>query len=457
MLSNRVVNNATSRLNRNFWWIALGTAVFVLVLSIVWQLCRSQIDPRVAAVRQQGYPISLTELNAFYPEVPADQNLALACQRAFQRMGVRQSLTDWLRKTNAVLVHERHLPPAAKAYLESELSAHEEALDLLHGLPKSERSRYPIDMTQGAATLLPHLGPLRDSVALLVMESMLCADEGQTEAAVEALLTAGRLAETLDREPILISHLVRIAAWQTILAGLEQMLNVSTPGESQIELLAGQLERIEKTEGLKRAVAGERAFGLSYFLDPQQQAQLFGNTTPNANTGGGWMANLAFGVYRASGFLSRDKSFFLASLSSVQAAAEQPFPARFQRGQEASATMPTNRFYLISRMVLPSWAKGFGRDAEHAGRVRTAQAALAVERFRLAHGGALPARLQDLAPQFLTAVPTDPIDGAPLRFKRLETGYVIYSIGPDGKDDSDAAPRPGKSSPPPDVRFEVRR
>jgi len=38
-----------------------------------------------------------------------------------------------------------------------------------------------------------------------------------------------------------------------------------------------------------------------------------------------------------------------------------------------------------------------------------------------------------LVPGQLSAVPADPFDGKPLRFKRLTKGYVIYSIGKDGQ------------------------
>jgi len=67
-------------------------------------------------------------------------------------------------------------------------------------------------------------------------------------------------------------------------------------------------------------------------------------------------------------------------------------------------------------------------------QVRAAQSALAVERFRLAHGQ-LPEDLQELVPQFLSAVPDDPFDGQSLRYHRLAKGYVVYSIGRDGHDD----------------------
>jgi hypothetical protein len=66
---------------------------------------------------------------------------------------------------------------------------------------------------------------------------------------------------------------------------------------------------------------------------------------------------------------------------------------------------------------------------------RSSRAAIAVERFRRARQGAMPATLQALVPDFLTSVPQDPITGGPLLFKQDAGAYTIYSVGPDLKDD----------------------
>jgi hypothetical protein len=60
--------------------------------------------------------------------------------------------------------------------------------------------------------------------------------------------------------------------------------------------------------------------------------------------------------------------------------------------------------------------------------------AAAVERFEHQQGD-LPGGFDDLAPEYLAAVPIDPFDGQPLRYVRLDDGYVIYSVSDDGTDD----------------------
>src|SRR5262249_9621267 len=53
------------------------------------------------------------------------------------------------------------------------------------------------------------------------------------------------------------------------------------------------------------------------------------------------------------------------------------------------------------------------------------------ERYRLTHEGQWPASLDKLVPKLLVALPLDPTDGEPLRYRRLDDGVVIYSVGAD--------------------------
>jgi hypothetical protein len=64
--------------------------------------------------------------------------------------------------------------------------------------------------------------------------------------------------------------------------------------------------------------------------------------------------------------------------------------------------------------------------------LRCAQVALAAERHRRKHGH-WPQSLADLVPRYLAAVPLDPFDGKPLRYRKTERGAVVYSVGEDGR------------------------
>ncbi len=94
-------------------------------------------------------------------------------------------------------------------------------------------------------------------------------------------------------------------------------------------------------------------------------------------------------------------------------------------------------------------------------RARCAVVALAIERYRLSTGRP-PGALFDLVPAYLDAVPVDPFSDSPLRFVNDTTGYSVYSVGMNGKDDGGDLEakwneRAVRMDPPPDVGLRITR
>jgi len=73
--------------------------------------------------------------------------------------------------------------------------------------------------------------------------------------------------------------------------------------------------------------------------------------------------------------------------------------------------------------------------------------AIALKRYRLQQGNS-PVTLDALVPKFLAAVPRDPVDGQPLRYRVDRDGtFLLYSIGEDGVDnEGDPQPVDSKGS-----------
>jgi hypothetical protein len=117
--------------------------------------------------------------------------------------------------------------------------------------------------------------------------------------------------------------------------------------------------------------------------------------------------------------------------------------------KDGNASVPrqlpkTNNFGLAGPLTASNEA--FVKQALRAQTMaNVAIAAIALERFRLAHH-AYPAALANLTPEFIQAIPVDCMDGHDLRYRLNPDGtYLLYSVGEDGVDDEgDATPVGGK-------------
>jgi len=91
--------------------------------------------------------------------------------------------------------------------------------------------------------------------------------------------------------------------------------------------------------------------------------------------------------------------------------------------------------WIMAQMMVPAVSQVSLSAWLSATRKQQALAAIALERFFAKHGS-YPAKLDELVPEFLPAVPVDVCDGKPLRYRRTEIGrFMLWSVGVDGKDD----------------------
>jgi hypothetical protein len=441
---------------RNKRLAALGAGLALLLLAwVLGSLFVPHRDPIIEAIHKQGYPVAMSELDAWYPSVPPAENAALFYTNAFGLLTNASGPNT--RFTSALPAIGQGLSADEESELKDLLADNQAALRLLYSAPASGRSRYPVRLADGFNALLPHLAKSRDAVTLLSAEGLMHATDGDAEKATQAFLAAGRVAESLGDEPLIISQLVRYAGWAILLPRLERALSLTTFTDSQLASLQKIVEGAERPRALVRAMAVERAAGLDAFRD----RKVMGMVMPPAQGWSGptrdFLQTVVAGVLRAVGLQKKDREFYAATMGKHIAFLELPYPARAAAGRQGAAlTNAPSRFYMFSQLLLPALVRVHVKEANHVALVRAGAAALAVERFRLAHTNALPDNVEQLAPTCCATVPADPFDGKPLRYKTHGGSYVVYSIGSDGQDDGGVAWDSNYTKTPQDVGFLVK-
>lgn len=125
---------------------------------------------------------------------------------------------------------------------------------------------------------------------------------------------------------------------------------------------------------------------------------------------------------------------------------------KFLRENNISQELKGKVHSQFATLVYPNWEKAIEQDIRTTVDLDIVRTALAVERFRVAQRQ-LPGDLKELVPRFAPVITSDAYSGKPLRFKRLDVGYVVYSVGPNG-DREDAALTEGNSQDSNSIRIE---
>ena len=427
-----------SKSSRPMLLVAIVGAGLVLAIFVGWRInLAHNVNTKLQAIRAAGLPTSGTELNAYYAAAPDGENAALVMTQAFALIrnypdNRSNDIDQFQFPTRGQRLTNEQIQLLA-GYVEMNSNALAKMVEALK-LPKS---RYPVDFSPGVNTLLPHLVKIKRLALISEYQALLAIDSthpSDTDSSVSNIL---HLAGTLNEEPILISQLVRMALFNFANRTLEQRLNAGELDDTELTNLNDAFTRQMETNLIAQALIGERAMAIPFFRMSLAEIKRLSESEGEDN-------NMPTGpplpgpqpmLFRVTGFFERDLLYYLDAMETAISFASLPPPRdlAITNVSETMAEDARNHYCIFSAMFLPSLSGPVAREADGLARIRLATTAIAVERFRLAHGR-LPEHLNELVPQFLSTMPDDPFDGQPLRYHRLDKGYVIYSIGSDGED-----------------------
>lgn len=430
---------------RKKWLIPAIVGAVVLVAGAggvwFWQIHCEQVE--AAASAQDGLPHTPAELNQWYAEPQEGQNAATAFRKGFEALQITQADRN---STNLPYFGKAQfsppdgpLAPAMKSVVAGFVQRNQPALSCFEQGAKCDQSRYPIDLTQGAKTPLPHLAKVKQAAQLEILSSVLNSDARQPAEAANAVLMALASARSLESEPVLISQLARCACVAIACAGLERTLNqVALPPDVLDRLKAG-LDRAEAREAsgtnFTCAMVGERVTKSAICdLTPEQLQDLLKGTVLGPTLHGKTLETLKASLTKHR---KAERAFTEQTIRQVLAARKEAFPARLKSDDifEARAQAANSKRLFFSTYILPALDGQAKKEATSLARLRLALVAIALEHFRATHNNQYPNALGELSPSILSAVPMDPFDGQSLRYRKQESGYLLYSIGPDLKDD----------------------
>jgi hypothetical protein len=432
---------APVRMRKRLIWVCSGVLFFVLAcvgvaLYLDWQNERELREAEAEADRlDPGW--RLQDLEGGHPAVPDTENGALQLLAAARLLPAfwpapPPPATDSKLEDRLLELAPQIRP--GKKLLDAVQNAMKQALPALgkaRRLADYPRGHYVIAWSPDfIGTSVSHLEQVFRIKRLLYFDAVVSAEHEDVNGVVQSCVAALNASRSIGDEPFLMSQIIRAHCQLTAERGVERLLAQGEPSEATLKKLQLELEDEAAQPLLLRALRSYRA---------NVHQALVALKAGRVNRRGLFVAN-PYGLPDQA--LNLNDAFrarachpaYLRYLNELVKIGKLPPEQQGLRLEELKLPRlqkPTISFILevsdadlrgVHRMFLSTLAL-----------LRCAVTGLAVERYRR-DTGEWPESLADLVPLYLREGQRDPFDGAALRYRRLEHGVVIYSVGPDGKD-----------------------
>ncbi|HOL19605.1 MAG TPA: hypothetical protein PK813_05110 [Candidatus Hydrogenedens sp.] len=467
---------------------------YILPFAVVLLISLTYIGPNInkkciAYFKENSLPISLKEIDKQYHSLPDDQNLAKKyfdliplCNEVsvegakyeeefYKRINNKiktEEEKEYLKKIlydsyHALLKNEKPMPEIVYLmYKDIDQKIYKKLTDKLHETAESglTQGHYPIKLTQGYSTELPHLQFLRDYTNKLGLEAMLSAIDGDYENMLRAFRTCASIYNSLENEPVLISQLVRISIFWIIYGDIEWIFNHKELPEDVLIKLNGIIQTFaipsEKRSMFKSSMHSELLMVLSEISIYQKERFM-----SHINY---WASSRKYIYYKniVRPWLPVIDTFYPADietlivvnlytmlkkvLTDVAREENSNLPERTLLNTYSSNLMDTEKpifqtsspywMFFTLFIVYPALERCPDSELRHYVYINLVQTGIAIERYRL-RNNRLPDNLQELVPDYLPTIPKDPYrTGKPITYiKEDDFAYKIYSIGMDKEDD----------------------
>jgi hypothetical protein len=408
--------------------LLLTAAVTAGAILLMWYLAERDWLEAVAEADRLDPGWRFEDLQARRASIPDEANAALRVLAAHKLLpgtwpplGTATGLA--LEKSLSDLPPTAALSPQQVRALSEALAAAKAALAEARKLKDCPAGRFPPTGVQrvptGDGAYIPEA---RRVAPLLIYDALLREQAGDADGALESCRALVNLARSFGDEPDPLCVAFRVTMRSVACRQIERTLARVRPSAAAL----AELQRLlEDEEAQPLFLMGARA--LRAWLHRVMEALAEGETKVDAFPG--WVT---------AGLAVNARPVTLRVSTRIVEIAKLPVGQQEAELRSRGLPKPEEGSIFVREYIFPKIQK-VATDLAH-GQVRTqaelrcAIVALAAERYRLARG-AWPESPDALVPAYLHAVPADPYDGQPVRYRRLADGVVIYCIGPDGNDD----------------------
>lgn len=326
--------------------------------------------------------------------------------------------------------------------------------NLIHGKSFRHRLNYEPAVRDLEETLA-YLAALRNLSKYFAAATIFDLNRKRTDEAHADLLCAIELVRAYKAEPLLACHLARLGMGTLAMHSTWEFLYNSTPSDEQLASIQKAWQSVDFWPGAARTFQMERARSAGIYAETRKSGQFFeAENSPAQATNGpedrsdALLGRISHRIWRTWSyddelFTMKNWEAALRSLREMQKQESFGVEGGVEGGRHPLIPAPTQPpVYYVLAWLSPNLDRLVERLGHFAAMRNLAITATGLKRFQL-RSHDLPQSLQELVPGFLHRVPLDPIDGLPVKYRRLDReNFILYSIGADEIDDGGDATKP---------------
>lgn len=411
-------------------WKHIGIAA-VLLISIAliangfmaW-LIESRWRSRIAAVRAAGEPASIVELAP--KAIPDDRNAAALLAKLAPRLDeFSKDSYQFFDKDPLGVDYDKRIDrgkPATAAQIDALRKMLDRYPDLDTGLAAvaacdqyASVADYSVDYRAFTDQIMfKQMGRVREAARFLKWRMYVLIAEGQQEKAIERGIDILKLARHYDHEPAVINMLVTVAIRGIATEPLYDALAAGAVSPKLHQTLDQELALHEDPQRLVRTMKSERAFAIDSSESQWQSAEM-----PR------WL-------FQITGWSM--KRFYVGAIdglgSEIDKLAKENSAGSKIVGRRMAPKPGENG--ILNDLMLPALQAAYDADARCIAQLRALRIFNAMRHFAEKNGREIT-ELDELGlPKKMTI---DPFDGKPLKLKKTDKGWMVYTVMLNGVDD----------------------
>jgi len=382
-----------------------------------------KLESIVEKMKFEGKPLTTKE---FEPKGEDQDNGAILWRGAAAMFSVEKSEREMLSQTMENIFYNKPLEENTKKRLRRIIEENQKVLELIREAAEKPYFKYAENWDGPSEEIeVPNLVKMITVVRLLAVDAVLKAEDAQIDEAVERCLIGVRFSKHLLDEPFLIHYLVAVANMKQLVFCLNRITDEEKIGEDTLLNILKELDIEPWRRGLVRSFEKEKISSFETGI-----SIIKGDLTV---VEAGFWDKVYYWLCRP--IVKTEITWLLKLYEEMERAADLPYYQTDETREIFEKKYGNPPWYFrITGFLFPNLVTAMFKEATLEAMLLTAQTGISCKIYKNQHGE-YPEKLAKLVPDILEKGPVDPFTGKAFVYRRLDNGFIVYSLGSNEKDD----------------------